>query len=87
MTTSTISAMTELCIRSVDLMATGSPEDFEQIYHPQALTARRPSSRPPPASPAPPGSTPPPSGCGRHSPACAGRFTRPSSATTWSSCT
>ena len=37
MTTSTTSAMTELCIRGVDLMATGSPEDFEQIYHPQAV--------------------------------------------------
>ena len=37
MTTSTTSAMTELCIRSMDLMATGSPEDFEQIYHPQAV--------------------------------------------------
>jgi hypothetical protein len=37
MTTSTTSAMTELCIRGVDLMATGSPEDFKQIYHPQAV--------------------------------------------------
>jgi hypothetical protein len=26
MTTSTIGAMTDLCIRSIDLMATGSPE-------------------------------------------------------------
>jgi predicted ester cyclase len=37
LTTSTISTMTELCIRSIDLMATGSPEDFEQIYHPQGV--------------------------------------------------
>jgi predicted ester cyclase len=35
--TSTISPMTELCIRSLHLMATGSPEDFERLYHPQAV--------------------------------------------------
>ena len=48
MTTSIIGAMTELCIRSVDLMATGSPEDFEQVCHPQAAN-REAAAEPPPA--------------------------------------
>jgi predicted ester cyclase len=36
-TITTPSTMTKLCIRSIDLMATGSPEDFELVYHPQAI--------------------------------------------------
>ena len=40
MTTSTTSAMTEMCIRSITLMATGSLEDLGQIYHPQGVNRR-----------------------------------------------
>jgi len=48
MTTSTTSAMTELCIRSINLMATGSLEDLGQIYHPQGVN-REAATEPPAA--------------------------------------
>jgi predicted ester cyclase len=37
MTTSTGSATMALCAHSMDLMATGSREDFEEVYHPRAV--------------------------------------------------
>ena len=46
MTTSTRTGLTALCVRSIDLMATGSPEDFERIYHPQAIN-REAAAEPP----------------------------------------
>jgi predicted ester cyclase len=48
MATSTYTGLTALCIRSVDLMATGSPEDFEQVIHPQAVN-REAAAEPPAA--------------------------------------
>ena len=37
MAASTDSGLTALCAHSLDLMATGSLEDFERVYHPQAV--------------------------------------------------
>lgn len=37
MTASTYSGPTALCADSLDVMATGSREDFERLYHPQAV--------------------------------------------------
>ena len=37
MTASTYSGPTALCARSLDLMAAGSPEDFERVFCPQAV--------------------------------------------------
>ena len=37
MTVSTYSGPTALCVDSLHIMATGSREDFERVYHPQAV--------------------------------------------------
>jgi predicted ester cyclase len=37
MAASTDSGLTALCAHSLDLMVTGSLEDFERVYHPQAV--------------------------------------------------
>ena len=37
MTTSTYSGSTALCAHSMDVMATGSREDFERAFHPEAV--------------------------------------------------
>jgi hypothetical protein len=37
MTSTIYSEMTALCIRSIDLMTEGSREDFEPVYHPEAV--------------------------------------------------
>ncbi len=37
MTASTYSGPAALCAHSMDLMATGSREDFERVFHPQAV--------------------------------------------------
>jgi predicted ester cyclase len=37
MTADTYSGPTALCAHSMDLMATGSREDFERVFHPQAV--------------------------------------------------
>ena len=37
MTASTHSGPAALCAHSMDLMATGSREDFERVFHPQAV--------------------------------------------------
>jgi len=37
MAVSTDSGPTALCAQSMDLMATGSREDFERVFHPQAV--------------------------------------------------
>src|SRR5258707_15066365 len=37
MAVNTYSGPTALCAQSIDLMATGSREDFERVFHPQAV--------------------------------------------------
>src|SRR6516225_9588966 len=37
MTATTDSGPTALCARSIDIMATGSLEDFERVFHPEAV--------------------------------------------------
>jgi hypothetical protein len=37
MATSTCSETTELCVRSMHLMADGSREDLERVVHPEAV--------------------------------------------------
>ena len=48
MATSTDNETTAVCVRSLHLMAEGSREDFEQIYHAEAVN-REAASEPPPA--------------------------------------
>ena len=48
MTASTYSGPTALCAHSMDLMATGSREDFERVFHPQAVN-REAATEPPTA--------------------------------------
>ena len=87
MATTTYSETTALCIRSMDLMTEGTREDFEPVYHPEAVNREAAVEPPATRQPGRPGSGPPPSGSAPRSPACASRSTRPSSATTWWSCT
>jgi predicted ester cyclase len=47
-TASTYSGPTALCVHSMDLMATGSREDFERVIHPQAVN--REAANEPPAA-------------------------------------
>lgn len=82
MATSTHSGPTALCAHSMELMATGSLEEFTRVFDPQAVN--REAAVEPPASPARPGSMPPPSGCAARSPALASRSTRPSRRMSWS---
>jgi predicted ester cyclase len=37
MTATTDSGLTALCARSIDIMVTGSLEDFERVFHPEAV--------------------------------------------------
>jgi hypothetical protein len=48
MTASTYSGPTALCAHSMDLMATGGLEDFERVFHPQAVN-REAATEPPAA--------------------------------------
>ena len=87
MVSTTYSEATALCIRSMDLMTEGTREDFEPVYHPEGVNREAAVEPPATRQPGPAGFWPPPSGSARHSPASASRSTRPSSATTWWSCT
>ena len=56
MPSTTYSETTALCIRSMDLMTEGTREDFEPVYHPEAVNreaAVEPPANPPPADAAP----------------------------------
>ena len=87
MTASTHSGPAALCAHSMDLMATGSREDFERVFHPQAVNREAAVEPPAARQRGRPGSMPPPSGSAPRSPACALRYTRPPSTTTWWSST
>ena len=54
MTASTDSGAAALCARSMDIMATGSLEDFERVFHPEAVN-REAAVEPSSSSEVPPG--------------------------------
>ena len=55
MTASTYNETTELCVRSLHLMTGGNREDFEPVYHPQAVNREAASEPPPSRQPGPSG--------------------------------
>src|SRR5258708_37385914 len=55
MAVNTYSGPTALCAQSMDLMATGSREDFERVFHPQAVNREAAVEPPAPREPGPAG--------------------------------
>src|ERR1051325_9636974 len=55
MTASTYTGPTALCVQSLHLMATGDREDFQRLYHPQAVNREAAVEPPPTRQPGPAG--------------------------------